>query len=91
VSAVNDDPAGSHIIEHATLFGSLTDPTRQEVGDVDLIVYARRGSRGVGAHGVPGEHGVPGGAGKGARLSDDEAVGLRMSLEAFLGAGDRPP
>jgi hypothetical protein len=26
VRAVNDDPAGSHIIEHATLFGSLTDP-----------------------------------------------------------------
>ena len=85
--AVDDDPAGSHIIERVTLIGSLTDPGREEVGDVDLIVYAHRRGRGAAPHGARGEPSVPG-AWQGMRLSEDEAAGLRISLEAFLRAGD---
>jgi hypothetical protein len=88
VRVLNDDPAGSHIVEHATLIGSLTDPARHEVGDVDLIVYARRRCHGVPPPGTGGEHGLTDMAGLGARLSGDEAAGLRMSLEALLRAGD---
>ena len=55
---------------------------------MDLIVYARRRCRGASPPGAGGEHGPPDTAGLGARLSGDEAVCLRMSLEAFLRAGD---
>jgi hypothetical protein len=64
VRTVNDDLAGSHIVEHATLIGSLNDPARQEVSYVDLIVYARRSSRGVGLRGARGEHGLAGPMGR---------------------------
>lgn len=88
VRVLNDDSAGSHVVEYATLIGSLTDPARHEVGDVDLIVYARRRCRVASPHGAGGKHGLPDRARQAARLSGDEAAGMRMGLEALLRAGD---
>ena len=88
VRAANDDPSGSHMIERVTLYGSLADPSRQEVGDVDLLVYTRRRSCGAGPGGAPGEPTAPGGGNHGMWLPQDEAAGLRMRLEASLRGGD---
>lgn len=87
VRTANDDPSGSHTVERVTLYGSLTDPSRHEVSDVDLLVYARRRSRGTDSEGAPGDPTTPGG-GNHEMLPEDEAVGPRMRLEASLRAGD---
>lgn len=39
--AVNCDPCSTHVIETVSLYGSLADPDRQEVTDVDLIAFTR--------------------------------------------------
>jgi hypothetical protein len=46
VRAVNRDPRSTHIIESVTLYGSLADPSRREVTDVDLIAFTRQRHRG---------------------------------------------
>ncbi len=40
VRAVNRDPRSTHVIESVTLYGSLADPDRQVVTDVDLIAFS---------------------------------------------------
>ncbi len=35
---VNRDPHATHVVESVDLYGSLVDPNRKEVTDVDLIV-----------------------------------------------------
>ena len=42
VRAVNRDPCSTHVIESVTLYGSLADPDRQSVTNVDLITFTRR-------------------------------------------------
>lgn len=88
VRAANNDPAGSHVIERVTLFGSLTDPGRQEVGDIDLLVYARRRTRGASPQEARDEPASSGAGKRGRWLSQDGAAGLRMGLEGLLRAGD---
>lgn len=44
VIAVNRDPASTHVITRVALFGSMTDPSRDLVSDVDLVVWADRRS-----------------------------------------------
>jgi hypothetical protein len=83
VHAVNNDPLGLHTIERVMLYGSLTDPCRPEVSDIDLLVYAR--SRGIRVSGQPCKPSVGGGA---DWRSEDGAAVLRMRLEALLRAGD---
>jgi hypothetical protein len=46
VRSVNRDPHATHVVESVDLSGSLADPGRREVTDVDLIVFARRKHRG---------------------------------------------
>jgi len=46
VRIVNCDPCATHVVESVALYGSLVDPGRKEVTDVDLIVFARRRRRG---------------------------------------------
>jgi hypothetical protein len=83
VRAVNHDPLGSHTIERVMLYGSLTDPGRLEVSDVDLLVYGR--SRGIRGSEQPRKPHVGGCL---EWRSEDEAAVLRMRLEALLRAGD---
>jgi hypothetical protein len=87
VLAVNDNFAESHIIARVTLFGSLTDPGRKEVGDVDLLVYAHRRTRSTESQGAGGKHSAPE-AKQRMQLPEDEAANQRMSLEALPRAGD---
>jgi predicted nucleotidyltransferase len=47
VRAVNRDLGSTHVIESVMLYGSVADPDRQEVTDVDLIVFAERRCRAV--------------------------------------------
>lgn len=47
VRTVNRDPRATHVVESVTLYGSLVDLDRQEVTDVDLIVFTRRRQRGA--------------------------------------------
>jgi hypothetical protein len=44
VIGVNRDPASTHVITRVALFGSMTDPSRELVSDVDLAVWADRRS-----------------------------------------------
>jgi hypothetical protein len=84
---VNSDQAASHTIERVTLYGSLTDPNRLEVGDVDLLVYARR-RRCRASPEVRDEPTSPDAGKCRMWLSEDEAVALRVRLEELLQAGD---
>jgi predicted nucleotidyltransferase len=77
VTDVNGDPTALHTIERVLLYGSLTDPDRQQVSDVDLLVYARRVSV----------------ASAGDSYADRaraqrEAESVKVRLEARLRAGD---
>jgi len=47
VRIVNRDPHATHVVESVALYGSLVDPDREEVTDVDLIVLTRRRQRGA--------------------------------------------
>jgi hypothetical protein len=47
VRIVNCDPRATHVVESVALYGSLVDPGREEVTDVDLIVLTRRRQRGA--------------------------------------------
>jgi hypothetical protein len=83
VIEVNSDPASTHVITRVALFGSMTDPTRELVSDVDLAVWADRRSD------------APLGAGPGLLLTgearcvaEDLAARDRFELEALLAAGD---
>ena len=77
VTAVNGDPTALHTIERVLLYGSLTDPDRQQVSDVDLLVYARR----VSVASVGGSHAD-------RARAQREAESVRIRLEARLRAGD---
>ena len=44
---MNCDPRATHVVESVALYGSLVDPGREEVTDVDLIVFTRRRQRGA--------------------------------------------
>jgi hypothetical protein len=45
VRIVNCDQRATHVVESVALYGSLVDPSREEVTDVDLIVFTRRRQR----------------------------------------------
>jgi hypothetical protein len=47
VRTVNRDPCATHVVESVVLYGSLVDPDREEVTDVDSIVFTRRRQRGA--------------------------------------------
>ena len=47
VRTVNRDLHATHVVESVDLYGSLVDPNREEVTDVDLIVFTRRRQRGA--------------------------------------------
>jgi hypothetical protein len=47
VRMVNHDPSATHVVGSVTLYGSLADQDREEVTDVDLIVFTRRRQRGT--------------------------------------------
>jgi hypothetical protein len=85
VRTVNRDPHATHIIESALLYGSLADPGREEVTDVDLIVYTRRrrrdaiGDRPAGASGR-GSASVP------RWPSEEQVLTERAALHTLLGA-----
>ncbi len=83
VMGVNRDPASTHVITRVALFGSLTDPRRELVSDVDLAVWADRRSD------------VPLGAGpelllegEAHRVAENLAARDRSGLEALLAADD---
>jgi hypothetical protein len=87
VRAVDRDPHSTHIIESVSLYGSLTDPERCEVTDVDLIVYSRR-RRADGADG-----GSSGATGSGSASipewpSEEQVLTERAALHTLLGAGN---
>ena len=83
VIGVNRDPASAHVITRVALFGSMTDPRRELVSDVDLAVWADRRSD------------APLGAGpelllegEAHRVAEDLAARDRSGLEALLAADD---
>ena len=83
VIEVNRDPTATHVITRVAMFGSMTDPSRDLVSDVDLAVWADRRSDvplGTGAELLPG--------GKAHSVVEDLAARDRSGLEAFLAADD---
>lgn len=83
VIVVNHDLTATHVITRVAMFGSMTDPTRDLVSDVDLAVWADRRSD------------VRLGAGSGLllegeahRVAEDLAARDRSGLEALLAADD---
>jgi hypothetical protein len=83
VIEVNRDLASTHVITRVALFGSVTDPSRELVSDVDLAVWADQRSD------------VPLGAGpelllegEAHRVAEDLAAHDRAGLEALLAADD---
>jgi len=79
---VNRDLASTHVITRVAMFGSMTDPSRELVSDVDLAVRADRRSD------------APLGAGpelleeEAHRVAEDLAARDRAGLEALLAADD---
>jgi hypothetical protein len=88
IRTVNNDPGGSHTIERVILYGSLTDSSRSEVSDIDLLIYARRRARDAYPGSAPGGTAAQDGLSHRTQPSADEAVYLRMKLEALLRGGD---
>jgi len=83
VIGVNRDPASTHVITRVALFGSLTDPSRELVSDVDLAVWAdRRSDASLGA----GPELLL--EGEAHRVAEDLAARDRAGLEALLAADD---
>jgi hypothetical protein len=82
---VNRAPHATHVIESVLLYGSLAEPDRQEVTDVDLIVHTRRrrwdpiGNRPAGSSGR-GSASVP------RWPSEERVLTERAALHALLGA-----
>ena len=83
VIEVDRDLASTHVITRVAMFGSMTDPSRDLVSDVDLAVWADRRSD------------VPLGAGpelmlekEAHRVAEDLAARDRAGLEALLAADD---
>jgi len=83
VIEVNQDLTATHVITRVAMFGSMTDPSRDLVSDVDLAVWADRRSD------------VPLGAGpelllegEAHRVAEDLAARDRSGLEALLAADD---
>jgi hypothetical protein len=83
VIEVNHDLTATHVITRVAVFGSMTDPSRDLVSDVDLAVWADRRSD------------VPLGAGpelllegEAHRVAEDLAARDRSALEALLAADD---
>jgi hypothetical protein len=83
---VNRDPGSTHVIESVTLYGSLADPDRHAVTDVDLIAFTRRRRQGATSSGMAG---APGRSSATASrwLSEDQALTERAALHALLRAG----
>lgn len=83
VVAVNRDLTATHLITRVTMFGSMTDPSRDLVSDVDLAVWADRRSD------LPlGDEPTLLPAGEAHRAAEDLAARGRSRLEAFLSADD---
>ena len=86
VRTVNRDPRATHVIDSVLLYGSLAEPDRQEVTDVDLIVYTRRwrrcaiGNRPAGASGRAS-------AGAPRWPWEEQVLTERAALHTLLGAG----
>ena len=88
IRSANNDPAGSHVIERVTLFGSLTDPGRRRSaistswstpeGAPEAPARKKRAM----SRPLKGRGSVAGGC------PEEEAAGLRMGLEGLLRAGD---
>lgn len=82
VMGVNRDPASTHVITRVALFGSMTDPSRELVSDVDLAVWADRRDAPLGT----------GPAllleGDAHRVAEDLAARDRFGLEVLLAADD---
>jgi len=84
VRIVNRDPRATHVVDSVALYGSLVDPDRKEVTDVDLIVFTRRRQRGAN-----GTSDASGGSFASAPLWDSEEQVLteRTALRTLLAAG----
>jgi hypothetical protein len=83
VIEVNRDLASTHVITRVAIFGSMTDPSRDLLSDVDLAAWADRRSD------------VPLGArpellleGEAHRAAQDLAARDRSGLEALLAVDD---
>lgn len=83
VIEVNQDLTATHVITRVAMFGSMTDPSRDLVSDVDLAVWADRRSDvplGTGPELLLG--------GEAHRVAEDLAAHDRSGLEALLAADD---
>jgi hypothetical protein len=83
VIEVNRDLTATHLITRVTMFGSMTDPSRDLVSDVDLAVWADRRSDvplGIGPELLPD--------GEARSIAEDLAARDRCGLEVFLAADD---
>jgi len=85
VRAVNRDPRSTHVIESVTLYGSLGDPDRQEVTDVDLIAFTRRRHGSTAGNGPTGASGLSSASARRWPL-EDQALTERTGLHALLRA-----
>jgi hypothetical protein len=86
VRAVNRAPHFTHVIESVTLYGSLVDPNRREVTDVDLIAFTRRRHRGATGNG-PADASGRSSASVRRWPSEEQALTDRTALQALLRAG----
>jgi hypothetical protein len=86
VRAVNRDTRSTHVIESVTLYGSLADPDRQVVTDVDLIAFTRRRHRGASGNGPAGASGRSSASAR-RWPSEDQVLTERAALRALLRAG----
>jgi hypothetical protein len=81
VRTVNRDPCATHVVESVVLCGSLVDPDRVEVTDVDTFVFTRRRQRGSNITTLEPVDSVP------RWPSEAQVRTERAALRALLAAG----